>query len=152
DALITTIEQAISGDTAWQTSITEISMRHQTTLDELISTTGSIPTITTRFATAIAALKADLQRILVTEFATEEARAHAIAAFSGWGERLSVLLFAQALAGEEVVAAPFEGEPVAMVERQCAPSRGEHNQREATRSVRSFRPSVAATRELLTTQ
>jgi len=92
DALITTTEQATRGDTAWQASVAEISTRHQDTLDELTRTTGTAPTITSRFATAQAALAADIQRMLVTPFATEEARAHAVAAYSGWGERLAVLL------------------------------------------------------------
>ncbi|HEV8194970.1 MAG TPA: hypothetical protein VGP82_26260 [Ktedonobacterales bacterium] len=155
DALITTIEHALSGDTAWQATMAEISMRHQTTLDELLTTTGTIPTIITRFATATAALKADLQRIVVTKFSTEDARAHAIAAFSGWGERFAVLLFAQALAVEGVAAAPFEGEPVIMFQRQSlsrSASMDTQSLQRADLAVRSLAPSVAATRELLSFQ
>src|SRR5258705_10530427 len=99
DALMSTIEQAMRGDTAWQATVAEISTRHQDTLDELTRTAGTTPTITSRFATAQAALAADIERMRATPFATEEARAHAGAAYSGWGEPLAVLLFAQALAG-----------------------------------------------------
>lgn len=156
DALMTTTEQAMRGDTAWQATVAEISTRHQDTLDELTRTTGTAPTITSRFATAQAALAADIQRMLATPFATEEARAHAVAAYSGWGERLAVLLFAQALAGEGVAAAPFAGEPVALVAHPglaaSASTGGMGEPRRHQRPDRSaarLAPSVAATRELL---
>ena len=156
DALITTTEQATRGDTAWQATVAEISTRHQDTLDELTRTTGTAPTITSRFATAQAALAADIQRMLVTPFATEEARAHAVAAYSGWGERLAVLLFAQALADEGVAAAPFAGEPVALVAHPGLAASasigdiGEPRRRQRSdRSTARLAPSVAATRELL---
>src|SRR5260221_10330510 len=156
DALITTTEQAMRGDTAWQATVAEISTRHQDTLDELTRITGTAPTITSRFATAQAALTADIQRMLATPFATEEARAHAVAAYSGWGERLAVLLFAQALAGEGVAAAPFAGEPVALVAHPGLAASasigdiGEPRRRQRSdRSTARLAPSVAATRELL---
>ncbi len=142
-------------DTAWQATLAEISTRHQDTLDELTRTAGTTPTITSRFATAQAALAADIQRMRATPFATEEARGHAVAAYSGWGERLAVLLFAQALAGEGVAAAPFAGEPVALVARpglaEYAPigDIGEPRHERADFSLARLAPSVAATRELL---
>src|SRR5258706_1929104 len=156
DALITTTEQAMRGDTAWESTVAEISTRHQDTLDELTRITGTAPTITSRFATAQAALAADIQRMLATPFATEEAQAHAVAAYSGWGERLAALLFAQALAGEGVDAAPFAGEPVALVARPglaasaCIGDIGEPRRHQRPdRSTARLAPSVAATRELL---
>jgi aspartate kinase len=145
DALFTTIEQAMTGKTTWQATLAEMSTRHQITLDELTTTTGSITTITSRFVTALAALEADLQRILAASFATEDVRAYAVAAFSGWGERLSVLLFAQALANEGIAAVPYGGEPVVMVERQ-------HVVASDAASLGLLAPSVAATRQLLTPQ
>jgi aspartokinase len=155
DALITTIEHAIRGITAWQITLAEISTRHQTTLDELTTATGTIPTITSRFATITAALEADIQRLLATPFATAEARAHAVAAFSGWGERLAVLLFAQALAAEGVAAVPFEGEPIVMVERRDPAGtgyvRGPRPEQPDAPMAR-LAPSVAATRRWLTPQ
>src|SRR5258707_11586873 len=69
DALIRTIEQATRGETAWQATVAEISTRHQDTLNELTSTTGTIPTITPRFSTACAAIEADLRRVIATPFA-----------------------------------------------------------------------------------
>ena len=155
DALMSTIEQAMRGDTAWQATVAEISTRHQDTLDELTRTAGTTPTITSRFATAQAALAADIQRMRAMPFATEEARAHAVAAYSGWGEQLAVLLFAQALAGEGVAAAPFAGEPVALVARPGPAERapigdiGEPRHERADFSLARLAPSVAATRELL---
>lgn len=155
DALIRAMEQATRGETAWQATVAEISTRHQDTLNELTGTTGTIPTITSRFATLCAALEADLRRVIATPFATDEAHAHAIAAFSGWGERLAVLLFAQALAGEGVAAAPFEGEPVVMVERPGLAGTdhtGEHRPQGADVPLGLLAPSVAATRDLLVPQ
>src|SRR5260370_31056359 len=155
DALMSTTEQATRGDTAWQATVAEISTRHQDTLDELTRTTGTAPTITSRFATAQAALAADIQRMLATPFATEEARVHAVAAYSGWGERLAALLFAQALAGEGVAAAPFVGEPVALVAHPglaASASIGDMGEprrhQRPDRSAARLAPSVAATREL----
>ncbi len=152
DALIRTMEQATRGETAWQATLAEISIRHQDTMHELTSATGTIPTITSHFATAWTVLEADLRRVIATPFATDEAHAHAVAAFSGWGERLAVLLFVQALAGEDVAAVPFEGEPVVMVERPgqadtAAP--GEHRPSAADVPLELLIPSVAATRDLL---
>jgi aspartate kinase len=155
DALMSTIEQAMRGDTAWQATVAEISTRHQDTLDELTRTAGTTPTTTSRFATALAALAADIQRMRATPFATEKARAHAVAAYSGWGERLAVLLFAQVLAGEGVAAAPFAGEPVALVARPGLAEHasigdiGEPRHEWPDLSVARLAPSVAATRELL---
>src|SRR5258708_17424618 len=155
DALMSTIEQAMRSDTAWQATLAEISIRHQDTLDELTRITGTAPTITSRFATAQAALAADIQRMLATPFATEEARAHAVAAYSGWGERLAALLFAQALAGEGVDAAPFAGEPVALVARpglaEDAPigDIGEPRHERADFSFARLAPSRPAPRRLL---
>src|SRR5260370_41493860 len=111
DALMSTIEQAMRSDTAWQATLAEISTRHQDTLDELTRTAGTTPTITSRFATAQAALAADIRRVRATPFATEEARAHAVAAYSGWGERLAVLLFAHGPARGGRAAAPLAGAP-----------------------------------------
>jgi aspartate kinase len=152
DALIRTIELATRGETAWQATVAEIRIRHQDAMNELTRTTGAIPAITSRFATACAALEADLRRVIAAPCATDEAHAHAIAAFSGWGEQLAVLLFAHALEGEGVAAAPFEGEPVVMVERQGLAGTahmGAQSPQGAGVPLGLLAPSVAATRGLL---
>src|SRR5258708_337158 len=155
DALMSATELAMRGDSAWQATVAEISTRHQDTMDELTRTTGTAPTMTSRFATAQAALEADIHRMLATPFATKEARAHAVSAYSGWGERLAVLLFAQALAGEGVAAAPFAGEPVALVARpglaEDAPigDIGEPRHERADFSFARLAPSRPAPRRLL---
>jgi aspartate kinase len=115
DMLIRTMSQVTSGDTTWQATLAEISMRHQRTWVELTSTTGIVPTTTPRFEAAWAALEADLRHLVTTTETTAAAHAHALAAFSGWGERLSVLLFSAALAAEGLTPAPYVGEPVVML-------------------------------------
>src|SRR5258706_9748781 len=56
DALITTTEQAMRSDTAWQATGAGISTRHQETLDELTPIPGTPPTIPSPFPTRQRAL------------------------------------------------------------------------------------------------
>src|SRR5260370_20012963 len=97
DALIRTIEQATRGETAWQATVAEISTRHQDTLNELTSTTGTIPTITPRFATACAAIEADLRLLIAAPFAPHGARAHGGAGLARCGQLLPLPLLLHAL-------------------------------------------------------
>lgn len=150
DALLRTITQIATGETTWQRTLTGIREQHQQTLTALtttITTTGSIPTptITSRFEMAWVALEADLASLVADNFSSEAARAHTRAAFSGWGERLSVLLFAAALAAEGVDASALLEEPVVMVERRAANMAGAHAA-DADVHWEHLAPSVGATR------
>ena len=156
DALIRTTEQATRGETAWVATLAEIRTRHFQTITGLTHTTGTIPEITRRFEDAWMALEADLAQLVeFSHDAPSTERTHAAAAFSAWGERLSVLLFAQALAAEGIRATPYAGEPVVMV--AVAPpddpaSSGDLVEGgDATVPWERLHASVAATRAELTT-
>ena len=162
DALIRIAEQ-ITTITTGLTGITlldEIRIRHLETITALTTTTtitGSIPTITRGFETAWEALEADLAQLRDTPFTSDEARAHAAAAFSGWGERLSVLLFSAALEAEGLPVFRHPAEPVVLVERPGAAGAaydddGELRARPTGPDVpwEWLAPSVRATREELT--
>src|SRR5260370_26069690 len=58
DALMSTIDQAMRSDTAWQATLSGISTRHHDTLCELTRNPRTTPALTSRFATAPAALPA----------------------------------------------------------------------------------------------
>lgn len=165
DALIRIAEQ-MTTTTTGMTGITgvtlldEMRIRHLETITELTTstTTGSIPTTLRGFETAWEALEADLAQLRDTLFASDVARAHAAAAFSGWGERLSVLLFAAALEAEGLAVFRHPGEPVVLVERVGAAgiagmddAGGEPASRPSGADVpwEWLAPSVRATREEL---
>jgi len=127
--------------------LTDLRTRHQHVLTALTTTasTPEITSITSRFETLWSALEADLDRLRALPASPADVRAHAIAAFSGWGERLSVLLFSAALIAEGVPASGFEGEPITLVSRTAS---GQESIGPAhTRPWERFAPSVAATRE-----
>jgi aspartate kinase len=141
-----TITGIITGITG-ATLLTDLRTRHQHVLTAL-TTTASIPeitSITSRFETLWLALEADLDRLRALPAEPSDARSHAIAAFSGWGERLSVLLFCAALVAEGEPASAFEGEPVVLAPR--AVSQGEAAVTSSERPWEHLAPSVAATRE-----
>lgn len=160
DALIRIAEQMTTTTTGitGMTLLDETRIRHLETITALTTTTttGSIPTIMRGFETAWEALEADLAHLRDTPFSSNVARAHAAAAFSGWGERLSVLLFAAALEAEELPAFRHPGEPVVLVERAgMAGSADEANDRPQVHPSGAdlpwewLAPSVRATREEL---
>lgn len=152
DSLIRTIELATRGEIT-RGLLAEIRAQHQQTLTGLttITTTGTVPITTSRFTAAWDALEADLARLIETSYTSRAARMHAIAAFSGWGERLAVQLFATALAAEGIAAIPFESEPVIMIER---PGTGANDPPMHAADVpwERLAPSVAATRAMLVPQ
>lgn len=138
-----------TGITTEATLMTDLRSRHQHALTAL-TTTASIPeitsiTITSRFEALWTALEADLERLRALPAEPVEARAHAVAAFSGWGERLSVLLFRAALTAEGVPASGFDGEPIVLVRR--VESGEDHGAPVSARPWERFAPSVTATRE-----
>ncbi|HLJ80560.1 MAG TPA: aspartate kinase, partial [Ktedonobacterales bacterium] len=129
------------------TPLTGLRTRHQHTLTAL-TTTASIPeitSITTRFETLWSALEADLEHLRALGDEPADVRSHAVAAFSGWGERLAVLLFSAALAAEGVAASVYEGEPIILAPR--AASGVESAAAASARPWDRLAPSVAATRE-----
>jgi aspartokinase len=113
DGLIRTAQLAVERNPVWRETLTEIITQHQQTLAMLTAPSD----IALRLSAAWEALTADLQQLVRTAAAPDEAYAHAVAAFSGWGERLAILLFTAALLAEGVTALPLDGEPVIMVER-----------------------------------
>ncbi|MGZ3681686.1 MAG: amino acid kinase family protein [Ktedonobacterales bacterium] len=159
DALIRIAEQM----TTTTTGITGMALLDETRIFHLetitaltTTTTGSIPTIMRGFETAWEALEADLAHLRDTPFSSDEARAHAAAAFSGWGERLAVLLFSAALEAEGLPAFRHPGEPVVLVERRSAAgAAGEADAAPQQRPTGAdvpwewLAPSVRATREEL---
>ena len=144
-----TITGTITGITTGATLLTDLRTRHQHVLTAL-TTTASIPeitSITSRFEALWSALEADLERLRALPAEPADVRAHAVAAFSGWGERLSVLLFSAALAAEDVSATGFDGEPIVLAQRVDS---GEgHGAHASARPWERLAPSVAATREAI---
>ncbi len=154
DLLLRTTELATTGATGWHQTLTELRARHEQTLTTLTTTTtigAAVPTTALAFETAWAALEADFARLTERPFTTDAARAHAVAAFSGWGERLSVLLFSAALAAEGVPAEAFADEPVLLVERTGCRAETPAGAGPQGDDVpwEWLAPSVAATRETL---
>jgi aspartate kinase len=158
--LRTTTEQTTTGATRREL-LTELRTRHERVVTELMTTTttttatGTVSALPSTFAAAWAALEADLARLERGAFSSEAARAHALAAFSGWGERLSVLLFSAALAAEDLAVHGYQGEPVVMVPRARAADADEQEDTPLHGPDvpwERLAPSVAATRALLRPQ
>lgn len=161
DALIRIAEQMTMTTTTGMTGmlLDDMRTRHLEIITTLTTTTttGSIPTTMRGFEMAWEALEADLAHLRDTPYSSDEARAHAAAAFSGWGERLSVLLFSAALEAEGLPAFRHPGEPVVLVERRdAAGTTDEANGEALVRPTGAdvpwewLAPSVCATREELT--
>lgn len=144
DTLLRIAGQTTSGTTTRTESLAALRTRHQRMLAAL-TTTASTPETTqttTRFETLWCDLEADLARLLTLPANPADQRAHAVAAFSGWGERLAVLLFSAALAAEGMTPGAFEGEPVILARR------GSREVEEAHPAPwERLAPSVAATRD-----
>lgn len=157
DALIRIAEQTTTTDTGMTvtTLLDEMRTRHLEIITALTTatTTGSIPTTLRGFETAWEALEADLAQLRDTPYSSDTARAHAAAAFSGWGERLAVLLFSAALEAEGLPAFRHPGEPVVLVERHgvADEANGAPSARPTGADVpwEWLAPSVGATREEL---
>ncbi len=162
DALIRIAEQATTITTGMTgvTLLDELRIRHLEIITELTTTTtgtGSIPTTLRGFETVWEALEADLAQLRDTPCTSDAARAHAAAAFSGWGERLAVLLFAAALEAEGMPVFRHAGEPVVLVERLGAAGAGDEADGESPPARPRgadvlwewLAPSVGATREEL---
>lgn len=136
----------ITGAMPWRQMMTELRTRHLETLTGItapMATDPMTPALFSRFDALWARLEADLDQLLAGAWSGgETARAHAVAAFSGWGERLSVALFTAALAAEGVTASPFDGEPVILARRGSS----EVTATGAVVPWEQLAPSVAATR------
>lgn len=144
DTLLRIAGQTASGTTTRTESLAVLRTRHQRMLAELMTTASTPETTqtTTRFETLWSVLEADLAHLRTLPADPAERRAHAVAAFSGWGERLAELLFSAALAMEGMVPDAFEGEPVILGRRGTCEVVDAH----AT-PWEGLAPSVAATRD-----
>ncbi len=173
DTLLTIADLMMKkSETQAQTLLTALIQQHEqvtrsltTTRSSAVTTAGSVAETTPSLAAGYAALRADLERLAaLRERPDDHETQHALAAFSGWGERLSVHLFALALAAEGIAAAPCTGEPVVMVDLTPGPSpigegrtgvpcsplpRTGEGLGVGLPSWEQLRPSVAATREWL---
>lgn len=155
DMLLRTAQMATSetaqttettGTMTWRQMLTELRSRHMDALTGITAPMATAPLMTSlasRFDALWARLESDLAVLIAgTDLQSDAASAHAVAAFSGWGERLSVALFSAALAAEDVLAEPFDGEPVVMVRRAGT----EATERDQDVPWERLAPSVAATR------
>jgi aspartate kinase len=150
DQLLHISDLALRGDPAWHSLLAELRLRHQHALAELTANTSTAGASAARFAAAWAALEAALRRLLTLPAGREEARKHAIAAFSAWGERLSVLLMGVALAAEHLAVLSFEDAPVIMIEQPEASKAAENGHAsQQPRVPQQLIASVEATRAWL---
>lgn len=108
DQLLNIARRAAEGVPDWQALYAAVRDRHQRTLAALAGDAGDKPPIT------LEALWADLVDDAngLMAHGTRSGPSDAIAAFSAWGERLSVRLFAAALARVDIAASCFEDAPV----------------------------------------
>lgn len=147
DSLLRICDLARSGNQGWHELLAELRSQHLDTLAALTDTLDSRAAYRQRVSGAWDSLEADLRRLLSGRFESEEAQRHAVAAFSAWGERLSILLFAAALAAEHIPASPFEGEPVILTGQTEATIDHPAWQNQVFQTL--LTPSVAATRDWL---
>jgi aspartate kinase len=145
DALLRVTTATTSGTTAWRPLLTELRTRHFDTLTTL-TTDATVSGMTSRFEALWSELEEDLVQLQAAAVTPGAAYEHAVAAFSAWGERLSVLLFAAALVGQGVAAGADDRAPVVLVERPPL-SPGAASGLDVARE--RLAPSVAATRRLL---
>lgn len=150
DSLLSISDLARSGDQRWHELLAELHSRHLETLTALTETIDSRAAYRQRVSAAWHRLEADLHQLLSERFESEEAQGHAVAAFSAWGERLSILLFAAALAAEHIPANPFEGEPIILTGQTETPI--DHRAWQGQVCQTPLTPSVEATRDWLKPQ
>lgn len=135
DALLRVAERATRGDSAgWRAELDTLRERHLTTVAALTDDAAAAASL----ISLLDALAADATALEDVAALPPDARYHAVAAFSGWGERLSVRLVAAALARLDVASEPLSGEPVIVRER-------EHGA-DAAAPAERYAPSVVATR------
>ena len=113
--LLAIAEQAMEGSADWRASFADIRRAHEETLAALASPAVSHQPAT--LALPWDALAADAEILAVLDEGLM--RGEAVTAFSAWGERLSVRLFAAALTHVGLDASCFEDAPV-IVERTVA--------------------------------
>lgn len=112
--LLAIAECAAQGAAGWRASLAALRRAHEETLAALTSPLSDQPAA---LAPLWVALEADAQSLAAVPVGT--LREQAMAAFSAWGERLSVRLFAAALDCVGLNPACFEDAPV-IVERSAA--------------------------------
>jgi bifunctional aspartokinase / homoserine dehydrogenase 1 len=102
DSLLVAANRRQAGDKYWATNLTDIATRHCEAYRQIA---GYVPAIF------------DQQWAAMLEEGANIHSATDIARFSSWGERLSVPLFATALRSTGVIAEPFTGEPIILVDK-----------------------------------
>lgn len=112
--LLALAERAAVGAAGWRASLAEIRGAHEATLAALAAPPNGQPVALSPLWEALDADAASLARI-----PSGPLREQALAAFSAWGERLSVRLFAAVLACVGLNPSCFEDAPV-IVERSAA--------------------------------
>lgn len=132
DALLTIAERALHGSLSWRATYDDLRRWHERTLAALTPYRRNTPTST--LDDLWRAIEADLASLAGDD--TGNSRGEAVAVFSAWGERLSIRIFAAALAHFGGEATPFEDAPVVV---EHAPGGVLHG----------WAASVAATREWL---
>ncbi|HKT38059.1 MAG TPA: hypothetical protein VJR48_06770, partial [Ktedonobacterales bacterium] len=108
DQLFTLARLAARDESDWHAPYARLCNRHEQTLASLTSAGDDIETFT--LAPLWRMLEADVMALAAMPDGSE--REEAVAVFSAWGERLSVRLFAAALARAGIEATPFEDAPV----------------------------------------
>jgi aspartate kinase len=107
DQLYLIASLAVGGVTEWREPYADLRERHEQTLAALVTSGDNEHSL---LAPLWRALEADAAALSTLGEGYE--REEAVAVFSTWGERLSVRLFAAALANLGVDASPFEDAPV----------------------------------------
>lgn len=159
DALLTLVETTSTGTITRAQMLTALRTRHETTMQTL-TTTSTVAETTYSFATRWDALERDLRRLDTLSRDGSPEIAHARAAFSGWGERLSTLLFAAALESEHVPSSVYQDEPVVLDDEDVGEMPGPANalapredalwqalHRSATLTREALSPAVTEARE-----
>jgi aspartate kinase len=120
DQLFAIARLAARGESDWYALYARLRAQHEQTLASLSSVGDDIETNT--LSSLWRLLEADVMALAAMSEGAE--REEAVAVFSAWGERLSVRLFAAALARAGIEAIPFEDAPV-IVEQdaRCTSSR-----------------------------
>lgn len=108
DQLFAIARLAARDESDWHAPYARLCNRHEQTLASLTSAGDDIETFT--LAPLWRMLEADVMALAAMPDGSEHEEA--VAVFSAWGERLSVRLFAAALARAGIEATPFEDAPV----------------------------------------
>lgn len=152
DALLSLARTTRAGSTSRAQSLTALRARHETMLPGL-ATPATVAETTHTLATMWRQLERDLEALDGMRIDVTPHHAHAVAAFSGWGERLSAVLFASALRCEGMAASANTREPVILATEDAHAVLGPavHEAQSLSALRHAVERSVALTRESLMT-